>query len=201
MNDLFYPPRAENLILANTLPSFEKAGFVAQPKLNGSNATLYFDGQNANRITNRHKEPFKVRPILEGLHELYYRPMVLNGEWMNKGNPQFKDKFVIFDLLGIDGVSLVGSTFEARLSLLDQIFGPAYTNVPTNPVRHLYGNIYRVNTYESDFKATYEELIKVDWMEGLVLKRLNGKLGPGTRESNNSGWQIKVRKPNNSYKA
>jgi hypothetical protein len=37
-------------------------------------------------------------------------------------------------------------------------------------------------------------------VEGFVLKRKSGKLEMMTREQNNVGWSVKVRKPTSNYK-
>jgi hypothetical protein len=36
-------------------------------------------------------------------------------------------------------------------------------------------------------------------VEGFILKRKSGKLEMMTREQNNTGWQVKVRKPTANY--
>jgi hypothetical protein len=61
-------------------------------------------------------------------------------------------------------------------------------------------DIYKVVNYQRDFVALYNKLIKVDMVEGFVMKRRNAKLDMMLGEKNNSGWQVKVRKPTASYR-
>jgi len=56
-----------------------------------------------------------------------------------------------------------------------------------------------VKSFESDFVKLYNDIIKIDMLEGWVLKRKSGKLERGTREKNNVGWSIKCRKPTKNY--
>jgi hypothetical protein len=60
-------------------------------------------------------------------------------------------------------------------------------------------NIYKVNNFFGNFTDIYKELIAVDMVEGFVLKRKNGRLEMLTREQNNTGWAVKVRKPTANY--
>jgi hypothetical protein len=46
----------------------------------------------------------------------------------------------------------------------------------------------------------FEELIKIDMVEGLVMKRKSGKLEIGNTENNNTKSQIKFRKATKNYK-
>jgi hypothetical protein len=61
-------------------------------------------------------------------------------------------------------------------------------------------NIFILKNYYSNFDEVYHQLVDIDIVEGLVLKRLNAKLEIGSVENNNSKSQIKVRKPTKNYK-
>jgi guanylate kinase len=61
-------------------------------------------------------------------------------------------------------------------------------------------DIYKVNNFYNDFSEIYDKISKVDMVEGFVLKRKSGKLEMMTREQNNVGWSVKVRKPTSNYK-
>ena len=45
----------------------------------------------------------------------------------------------------------------------------------------------------------YKDLVLIDMYEGFVLKKKKSKLKNGVSQKNNSGSQIKVRKPTKNY--
>ncbi len=49
------------------------------------------------------------------------------------------------------------------------------------------------------FRRLYDDLIKTDIYEGIVLKKASARLTYGFNEKNNSEWQLKCRKPNKNY--
>ena len=60
-------------------------------------------------------------------------------------------------------------------------------------------DIYKVANFDSDFSKIYNDLSKVDMVEGFVLKRKNGKLEMMLREQINTGWAVKVSNPTANY--
>jgi len=128
---------------------------------------------------------------------------ILNGEYMNKSKSDesgqvFNHKFVIFDILALDGEYLVGKTFEERVEILDKLYGQR-----DSEKEYLYSittNVYRVKSYKDEFKSLFDKLTPIDMIEGLVMKRKNAKLEIGTSENNNVKSQIKCRKATKNYK-
>jgi hypothetical protein len=188
------------------LKFWDNGTLLAQPKLNGSNATIYTDGQkiivmnrHGQRLTNVNVDNSEILSLYKGTGGW----TILNAEYMNKskmdenGNT-FNHKFVIFDILCYDGDYLVGKTFEERVSLLDDLYGQKSCEK-----EYLFGiseNVYRVKSYLNGFKDLFDKLTKIDMLEGLVLKRSNAKLEVGSSENNNSKSQVKFRKKCNSYR-
>jgi ATP-dependent DNA ligase len=127
----------------------------------------------------------------------------LNGEYLNKSKQDenrivFNHKLVLFDILVYNSEYLVGSTFQERIDLLDRLYGQK-----DSEKSYLYSisdSVYRVKSFESGFKSTFDEFTKIDMIEGLVLKRKNAKLELGTSENNNIKSQLKARKPTKLYK-
>ena len=202
----FYPPRPKNAIPAIDLDGYDNGTFIAQPKLNGSNISLFQNGE-INHTMNRHKERLtNFKLTNEELNEVYRgcgEWSVLNGEYMNKSkkdgsNLVFNDKLVIFDLLVLDGNYLIGHTFQQRVELMDEVFGTKESEY--DYLYKITDNIYRVKSFESGFKAIYDELTPIDMIEGLVLKRKNARLEMGLTESNNTRSQLKARKATKNYK-
>jgi hypothetical protein len=201
-----FPPRPKNAIPSDELTFWDNDSLLGQPKLNGSNTTIYTNGEkhivmnrHNGRLTNFRLTDEEIKSIYRGNGEW----MVINGEYMNKSKSDenrkvFNHKFVIFDILVLDGDSLVGKNFEERVILLDQLYG---TNNSDKP--YLYGiseNIYRVKSYTSNFLELYNDLVEIDMIEGLVLKRKSARLEAGTSELNNVKSQIKCRKPTKNYR-
>lgn len=200
-----YPPRPETKVAPASLDVFEKMNvYLAEPKLNGSSMQIYFsEGGKEIKLMNRHKQPIECKIDKKELAALYRGKgeMVLCGEYMNKnqkdetGKP-WNIKYVIWDVIVFDGMHLLGTTFDFRYGLLQIMF-------PDNPVKkHLHQiseNCFRVNSVKSDFKKIYDDITKWDMYEGLVMKRIDGKLENGTTEGNNTRTQIKCRKGTKNY--
>jgi hypothetical protein len=201
-----FPPRPKNAIPDSELNFWDNGSLIAQPKLNGSNCVIFTNGEKS-VIMNRHNQRLSNFQLSDSEIKDIYRGTggwtILNGEYLNKSKSDetgqsFNHKFVIFDILAFDGEYLVGKTFEERVSLLDSLYGTV-----DSEKSYLYSvsvNVYRVKSYQSDFKNIYDELTPIDMIEGLVLKRKSARLEVGTSENNNIKSQLKCRKPTKNYK-
>jgi hypothetical protein len=201
-----YPPRPKNAISPDDLSFWDNGSLICQPKLNGSNASIYTNGKKI-IIMNRHGQRLtNVRVSDSEILSLYRGNggwMILNGEYLNKSKSDetgqaFNHKFVIFDILCYDGDYLVGKTFEERVNLLDTLYDQVDSEKD-----YLYSistNVYRVKSYRDGFKEFFDKYTPIDVIEGVVMKRCNAKLEVGASELNNTKSQIKCRKKCNSYK-
>jgi len=201
-----YPPRPKNSIPKTELIDYDNGTMISQPKLNGSNTTVYTNGEKV-IVMNRHNDRLSRFEIKnEEILNLYKGTggwTVWNGEYMNKSKmdengKSFNHKFVIFDILVNDGDYLIGKTFEQRISILDEMFGNKKSE--KEYLWSISENVYRVRSYENQFDTLFEKLTKIDMLEGLVLKRKNARLEIGNTELNNTKSQIKIRKPTKLYK-
>jgi hypothetical protein len=201
-----YPPRPKNAISPEDLTFWDNDSLLAQPKLNGSNSTIYTDGKkvivmnrHAQRLTNNRVDDSEILSLYRGNGGW----MILNCEYLNKSKSDekgqvFNHKFVIFDILCYDGDYLVGKTFEERVQILDGLYGQKDCEKD-----YLFGiseNVYRVKSYLTGFNELYNKLTPIDMIEGLVMKRRNAKLEVGSSELNNTKSQIKCRKGTLNYK-
>ncbi len=201
-----FPPRPKNSVSPTELNYFENSGLITQAKINGSNTSIYTNGQSV-IVMNRHGQRLTGFSInTDEILSLYKGTggwLVLNAEYLNKSQTDetgrvFNHKLVIFDILVYDSNYLVGSTFESRVKLLDEL----YENKECDK-EYLYNiseNVYRVKTYTENFENLFNSLIKIGMYEGLVFKRMSGKLEMGLRELNTSSSQFKIRKPTPNYK-
>lgn len=200
-----YPPRPKNAIDPKHLKTWDDNSMIAQIKTNGSNAVIFLNGKDC-YIYNRHGSRLTNFEInREEILNLYSGTgwMVLNGEYLNKSkkdenNQTFNHKLIIFDILVYNSQYLVGKTFGERIELLDELFG-----TKNSEKEFLFGisqNVYRVKSYQKDFKQIFDKFTPIDVVEGLVLKRKNARLELGSTENNNSKSQLKSRKPCKNYK-
>ena len=201
-----FPPRPRNAISPDDLNSWDDGSLLGQPKLDGSNATIYTDGKKV-IVMNRHGQRLTNVRVHDSEILALYRGsgswMVLNAEYLNKSKTDetgqaFNHKFVIFDILVFDGQYLVGKTFEERVRILDTLYDQKACEK-----EYLFGiseNIYRVKSYLTGFNDLFNQLTPIDMIEGLVMKRRNARLEVGSSEMNNVKSQIKCRKKTKNYK-
>lgn len=201
-----FPPRPKNAVPKSELFSWDNGSMIAQPKLNGSNATIYTNGIELFTM-NRHGDRLTRVEIKSGEILSLYKGTggwsAFNGEYMNKSKYDenkklFNHKFVIFDILINDGDYLIGKTVEHRIRLLDEMFGK--NECEKDYLYSVSDNIYRVKSYENNFNMIYDKFVEVDILEGLVLKRKNARLESSGSELNNTKMAIKCRKPTLNYK-
>ncbi len=198
-----YPPRPESVFPKERLSDFEKMKmFYAQPKLNGSSCLAIINNGKV-RFYNRHKETFAkfVFSSEEILQNLKVTGLtILCGEYLNKSQNDEKGstnhRYVLFDILSYDGKSLVHQTVQQRQELLRTIFEIKEYNTWIDRISE---NLFIVKNFEDDFEKLFNDIIPYPVYEGLVLKKKNGKLRPGTVKNNNTDWQIKCRKPTKNY--
>ena len=198
-----YPPRPEINLPSSELDKYDNGLWVGQPKLNGSNVTIFTNGTDLH-IYNRHNSPLSNVKMLNNEFLSLYRGngwFVLNGEYMNKskinqkGNV-FNQKLVIFDVLVYDGVQTIGMTFDERIELLNKLFVSTEYDGYINKISE---NVYIVKSFYQNFKNTYEKIVQIDMYEGWVLKKKGSKLKNGLSEKNNTDTQMKFRKPTKNY--
>jgi len=199
----YYPPRPELKIPSESIETFDNGGFLAQPKLNGSCCELYVGpdsvtqkGRHNNTLSNYTLSNREINDIFNN-----GKWNLIVGEYMNKSkkdenNIVFNHKFVIFDQIVLNNEYLLDSTFEERIKIIESLYKPIDE---TEFLYKISDNIYMVKTFYKDFEKIYNKLIEIDMFEGLVMKRLNGKLEMGRREKNNVSTQLKVRKPTKNY--
>lgn len=200
-----YPPRPKNAIDPKHLKTWDDNSMICQIKTNGSNALIFLDGKDC-YIYNRHGSRLSnVEINREEILSLYSGKgwMVVNGEYLNKSkkdenNQTFNHKLVIFDILVYNSEYLVGKTFNERIDLLDQLYGTESSE--KEYLFRISQNVYRVKSYQNDFKDLFDKYTPIDLVEGVVLKRKNARLEIGSTELNNTKSQVKSRKKCKNYR-
>jgi len=203
-NKYIYPPRPSTKAPESYLSSLDARGYFGQPKLNGSCAELYTDGNLLDFMT-RHKKPFSNKLLItdEEFKSIHTGKgwIVLTGEYMNKSQKGpnrkvFNGKFVIWDILVYEGKHLKNTTALERQVLLEKLYPTSYHDGWIGKVTE---NIFRVHNIFNNFHEKWKELVKIDMYEGMVFKKETGKLELGFNANNNTSWQLKIRKPTKNY--
>jgi len=198
-----YPPRPEINLPSSELVKYDNGLWLGQPKLNGSNITIFTDGTKLH-IHNRHNSSLTNVKMTDQEFLSLHRGngwFVLNGEYMNKAKNNtkgevFNHKLVIFDVLVYNGIQTVGTTFDQRTKLLNELFkSEKYDDF----INKISDNVYIVKSFYENFSSTYEKIVQTDMYEGWVLKKRSAKLKNGITEKNNTDSQLKFRKPTKNY--
>ena len=121
----------------------------------------------------------------------------MNKNKKDEHNNSFNHKLILHSILVYDGQYLLAKTFQERQEMLNDLIKVTSYNEYIDQVSD---NIFMSKTYYSDFENIWKELIKVDMLEGLVLKKMSAKLETGYRQTNNTAAQIKCRKPTKNYR-
>jgi hypothetical protein len=198
-----YPPRPEINLPSSELVKYDNGLWFGQPKLNGSNVTIFTNGTELH-IYNRHNSPLSnVKMTNQEFLSLHRGKgwFVLNGEYMNKAKINskgevFNHKLVIFDVLVYNGTQTIGMSFDERIKLLNTLFKSAEYDGYINKVDN---NVYIVKSFYENFDTIYQKIVQIDMYEGWVLKKRTSKLKNGLSEKNNTDSQIKFRKPTKNY--
>ena len=198
-----YPPRPEINLPSSELVKYDNGLWLGQPKLNGSNVTIFTNGTEL-YIYNRHNSPLSnVKMTNQEFLSLHRGRgwFVLNGEYMNKAKINskgevFNHKLIIFDVLVYNGTQTIGMSFDERIKLLNTLFKSTEYDGYINKIGD---NVYIVKYFYENFDTIYQKIVQIDMYEGWVLKKRTSKLKNGLSEKNNTDSQIKFRKPTKNY--
>jgi hypothetical protein len=198
-----YPPRPERTFPRSGMDTFDNDVYMAQPKFDGDCTEVYI-GENLWKVMNRHKkESSKFKLKKDEIKNLILNKgsNVFVGEYLDKSRKNefgkvFNDKLIIFDILVLNNEHLIGKTFQERMNILTDMF----TYIDENDYSYkLSDNIYLTKTFYKGFGELWDKFVQIDMLEGLVLKRKDAGLEPGTTEKNNVLSQLKCRKETKNY--
>lgn len=191
-----WPPRPEKAITPDMFRFYEKRGWLAQPKLNGTASVLTVTDGVVSAI-NRHQQLHKAwTPNMQKLTSIAnLGNAVVVAELMHNKVPGMKDTHYIHDILSLNNQSLVGSTYCDRLEMIHKLMRPKYEDSfwsavdDTTLVARLYSDITQL------FSSTMSSV----FVEGVVIKDPKSKLAICSRPSANASWSVKCRKPTKNY--
>lgn len=199
-----YPPRPEAAIPPDMLGWYEKRGWVAQYKKNGTNTIIAISPDKKFTAMNRHAENHKAWQLTDYIKQELIRLfpescwIVLVAEIMHSKTKTIKDTIFIHDILVYQNKFLIDSTFENRQLLLDS---KLKTNVETQTHYACDANnkIWYAKRFTKDFEKLFSDIKDPTVDEGLVLKNPKGKLNSCSKQTSNASWQVKVRHSSKKY--
>lgn len=207
-----FPPRPKKAIPKSLLTFYERKGWVAQVKLNGTCNMISVSPENAITAKSRHPEEnngnhslwapsaktaaaFKTLPRKNGGWYVFVAELMHSKV---KDGP--RDTNYIHDIVVADGDYLVGWTFEQRQELLASLFPEIDASQSTIAYHVIDQNTWLARNHVAvDLVDLYTRVIPDPAYEGLVMKRPDAKLGICSRESANQDWQVKCRRPHKNY--
>lgn len=202
-----YPPRPTAVIKYDT-EIFRRMqstpGWIAQIKANGQRSMEYFHPDGKLVLWNRHHEShrnYKLPDWLEAelRNALKFQPGVWNvvdGELLHAKDATVKNTFYLWDILVHNDDWRIGTTYGERHKTLLEITGAK--DVVDGWKYQISEHIWVAAHIPQDRWAEMWGMTKISWVEGFVLKNLNGRLLPGFKEENNGDWMIRSRKRSES---
>lgn len=197
-----WPPRPEQAVPSQQLDAFERQGYIAQVKKNGTSSIVAVAPDGSLTFMSRHKEDHKAwapKP------ELYPELTALKGdgwyyfiaELLHSKVEGIRDTLYFHDCLVDNGNYLVGVEQQERVSRLQKIFlkgdeEETYSHFVVSP------KVWIVREHTSGFLDLFNSLDRPE-DEGIVLKEPHGRLQIASRQKSNVGGQLKCRRPHKNF--
>lgn len=183
-----YPPRPETAISPSVISSFEKRGFVAQIKKNGTCSIASVGEKGYVDFYTRHGDRHKAwTPSTETRAFLAQFPnSVFVFELLHSKGGGVRDTLYFFDIISFMDADFIGVTFLERMKALRQVLKDAPKNMSVATV------------YTKNLTKLFTGL-KHELDEGIVLKDPNSVLRSCFQEGKNGHWQVKCRRPTKNY--
>jgi hypothetical protein len=197
-----WPPRPEIAVDPTLLHTFQRQGYIAQAKLNGTCSVIAVAPDKSIIAMNRHNEVHKAwTPTPEVMRAFTDLPgtgwYVFVAELLHNKVAGLREVNYVNDILVNDGEYLVGATQEERQDILhDRLMTDDATETMTHFV--VNPNLWLPVEYDEGFATLFANL-KGEEQEGLVLKNPKQKLSLCTRQKSNTVGQIKCRRTRKAY--
>ena len=125
---------------------------------------------------------------------------VFVAELLHSKVPGLRNINYVHDVLVADGILLVGETFSARQDRLATLLLKGKKGKAREMLTHweLSPTLWLAKNFHGDFRTIFDKMVRPE-QEGLVLKNPNAPLTTCLRQTDNSAWQVKVRRPHKNY--
>ncbi len=198
-----WPPRPETAAAPNTLPLYERQGWWAQAKMNGTCTTIYVPPDRKTFAMGRHGPDNRIGWQPGERWAAFQRTLpgqdwyVFVGELLHTKGVGVRDTVYLFDLLVDDGNYLVGVTYHARWARLERLCEafPAATTEDTHQV--VTPGIWLAANHQHGFRDWFGSIRAIPGkppVEGLVFKDPDAPLRICSRATANAIWQHKCRR-------
>jgi len=207
----YFYPQVPTLISV-TQPLFAQldkdADTVAELKINGTHLILKRFSDRHFEFWGRDGKKLKYNPsskVLEALDRLEWEgDCELDGELEHTKVHSRKHTVMLHDVIIWNGEILTDKTFAERRKILESLFGGRVILMSIVEKRD-YEQLKNLIVYPSiqwkkDYKKIYDEYIKFEEVEGLVVKKLSALLRVGTRDCPIVTSMFKVRRPHKNYR-
>ncbi len=215
-----YPPRPSSSIPLDEAKALHSMGFNFQLKFADTRNLIYFNRDGSITLWNRHgkvQKQFKLNDELttqlEQVRQLLgVKPgqlTVIDGGIIHNKTKFIKNTLVMWDILVLNDIYLVGTTYDERYQKLLDITNYDYNIFGFKVGSGVTENIFIPTTFDinAELDNQWSNLMQINdkfgWkngigdpaIEGVVLKRPDGVLSYSFKEENNTDWSIRCRIP------
>ncbi len=197
-----YPPRPDTKIPQGMLGFYQKRGYVAQVKKNGTCTVIFANADQViyktrhGDVDNGEHKMWSPKPE----HTAFFKSVAKKGwsvfvaELLHSKTPHIKHDLFVFDQLVHESEQLVGTKLSERLSLLEETLG---TGTFEKDKHRVHEHVARAHSFKDGFNEIFTHLAPED--EGVVLKNPKALLSMCSKETSNNDWQVKSRIPHKNY--
>ncbi len=124
-----FPPRAQDAIPLSAATIFAQLGWIAQYKFNDSRCVIKYQPGETPELWNRHNEKFRTYQapdsLIQQLENVHTKLGLSKNSWslldgglLDQKHAAIKHSIVVWDILVMDGLHLLGSTYGDRYDFL-----------------------------------------------------------------------------------
>lgn len=197
-----WPPRPEKAAPPELMGFYERRGWTAEIKKNGT-CTVIFARDDSVIFKTRHNDDHKAWEP-QPSHVAFFAGRkawnVYVAELLHSKGPHVKNHLYLFDILVSDGEELIGTTLHDRQRILQQRFPSPKADIAGSRAglgaRMIEQDVSHAETIANPSRH-WDTLGGLD--EGLVFKDPKAVLKPCVTATANGAWQIKIRRQHTNY--
>lgn len=203
---VLFPPHPESKISDHKLEEYEKSGrWLAQRKFNGTHVVVYISKDRRVSILTRHGTPPKLFALknkhVEQILSLNLedgKDYWLDGELLDHKTrgESYKGKIVFFDVLHAGQYLIKKMNQSQRIDLLKSICRNPIELEPGEGIAlKVTEDIWMAETWRDNFRVHFEEFLKMDEVEGLILRKADSFIENFGQKKYDVSWIVRCRKP------
>ena len=173
------------------------ANWVAEVKKNGWRCLAYKEG-GALTLWTRHHTTIHLPDLSWLLTDMLPDGCVIDGELFQNRTKEIKGVYYIFDILAVDGASVVNLPFWQRRQLLEAAlkgWTTYFRMTPTGPNgTNVSASVELARQYQIGKVKLYHESIQGEENEGIVLKHVNSAYNASPARCLQNPFWLKVKR-------